>query len=140
MRKITKFRRSVRAISPVISVLLMIAIAVAAALVAYAWVTGYMDFTTTKVGKSIQIQSISTTAVYVQNVGDSKVTLKSCYINGDLDENATTQIDGEELLKSATFTINEFDTANIAAFSGEQITVRIVTTDGLAAEYTETFP
>jgi flagellin-like protein len=137
MKKITKIKRSVRAISPVISVLLMIAIAVAAALVAYAWVTGYMDFTTTKVGKSIQIQSISTTAVYVQNVGDSKVTLKSCYINGDLDDAATTQINGVELNKSETQTIDSF--TNTAAFSGEQITVRIVTTDGTAAEYTETF-
>ena len=60
MRNITKVRRSVRAISPVIAVLLMIAIAVVAALVAYAWIMGYMSGTTAKAGNAIQIQSITT--------------------------------------------------------------------------------
>jgi flagellin-like protein len=137
LKKLTKLRRSVKAISPVISVLLMIAIAVAAALIAYAWVTGYMDFTTTKVGKAIQIQSISTTAVYVQNIGDSKVTLNDLYINGDLDDAATAAIQGVELDPSETLGITAF--TNTAAFAEEQITVKIVTTDGTRAEYTETF-
>ncbi len=48
-----------RAISPVIATLLMIAIAVVASLVTYAWVMGYMNFTTEKTGKAIQIQSIA---------------------------------------------------------------------------------
>ena len=138
MRKLTRIRRSVRAISPVISVLLMIAIAVAASLVAYAWVMGYMDFTTTKVGKAIKIQSVSNSpAVYVQNVGDSDVTLKSCYINGVLDSAATTLIEDELLTKSSTYTIDSF--TDTAAFSAKQVTVKIVTTDGISAEYTETF-
>ena len=42
MRRITKIKRSVRAISPVIATLLMIAIAVAASFVVYAWVIGYI--------------------------------------------------------------------------------------------------
>ena len=138
MKKITKIKRSVRAISPVISVLLMIAIAVAASLVAYAWVSGYMDFTTTKVGKSIQIQSITQTpAVYVKNVGDSDVTLKSCYINGNLDNSATSQISNKELSVSETFEITQF--TNFPAFFEKQITVKIVTTDGTSTEHTETF-
>lgn len=83
-----KFRRNVKAISPVISVLLMIAVAVAASLVTYAWVMGYLSFTTTKVGKAIQIQSVAKTGeVYVQNVGDSVVTLANVYFNGtDIDD------------------------------------------------------
>ena len=106
MKKITKFRRSVKAISPVISVLLMIAIAVAASLVAYAWVMGYLDFTTTKVGKAIQIQSISTDSVYVQNVGDSPVTINAVYVDGDLMTITTDYtIDDPELDPSETATI-----------------------------------
>ena len=54
MRKITKFKRSIRAISPVVATLLMIAIAVIAALVVYAWVTGYMGNTTYKAGNAIK--------------------------------------------------------------------------------------
>jgi flagellin-like protein len=37
-----KIRKNVKAISPIISVLLMIAIAVVASLVVYAWVMGYI--------------------------------------------------------------------------------------------------
>ncbi len=58
-KTIRKFRRNARAISPVIATLLMIAIAVVASLVTYAWVMGYMNFTTEKTGKAIQIQSVS---------------------------------------------------------------------------------
>ncbi len=58
-KSIRKFRRNMRAISPVIATLLMIAIAVVASLVTYAWVMGYMNFTTEKTGKAIQIQSVS---------------------------------------------------------------------------------
>ena len=134
MKKITKFRRSVKAISPVISVLLMIAIAVAASLVAYAWVMGYMDFTTTKVGKAIQIQSVSgtTNTVYVQNVGDSDVVLTDLYVNGVLD---ATTVDDTPLIPGATRGL-------VAAitFTEPQVTVKVVASDGISAEYTETFP
>jgi PKD repeat protein len=86
MKAITKIRRSIRAISPVISVLLMIAIAVAASLVAYAWIMGYMGGTTSKVGKAILIQSMAPAEdgnllVYVQNVGQGAVTIGSVYVD-----------------------------------------------------------
>ncbi len=55
-----------RAISPVIATLLMIAIAVVASLVTYAWVMGYMNFPTEKTGKAIQIQSVSNATTQVQ--------------------------------------------------------------------------
>jgi archaeal type IV pilus assembly protein PilA len=72
------FRRNQKAISPVIATLLMIAIAVVASLVTYAWVMGYMGFTTTKTGQSIQIQSVSQTgAVYVQNIGSGEVAFSA---------------------------------------------------------------
>src|SRR5665647_666363 len=91
-KTIRKFRRNARAISPVIATLLMIAIAVVASLVTYAWVMGYMSFTTEKTGKAIQIQSVTydgTTndvfTIYVQNVGDSDLQIagtNSVFIEG----------------------------------------------------------
>ena len=62
----------------------MIAIAVVASLVAYAWVMGYMGGTTTNVGKAIQLPSFASQngqdtgplVVYVQNVGQGSVELK----------------------------------------------------------------
>jgi FlaG/FlaF family flagellin (archaellin) len=137
MRKITKIRRTVRAISPVISVLLMIAIAVAASLVAYAWVSGYMDFTTTKVGKSIQIQSISTTAVYVQNVGDSPVTITDIYVDGVLDTHNNLTA-ATPLGTSGTLTIL-FTSGYELPREGNQATIKIVTEDGISAQLTKTF-
>ena len=91
MMKYTKIRRNIKAISPVISVLLMIAIAVVAALVAYAWVMGYLNFQQSNTGKSINIQSYAPGPqgmnVYVQNVGQGMVDLNpsgAVYINDEL--------------------------------------------------------
>jgi flagellin-like protein len=89
MRKITRIKRSIRAISPVIATLLMIAIAVVASLVAYAWVMGYIGGTTSKTGNAIDIPSYASSAsnnliVYVQNVGQGPVQLKqdgAVYVN-----------------------------------------------------------
>ena len=85
VKKITKMKSSIKAISRVISVLL-IAIAVVA-LVAYAWIMGYIGGTTTKAGNSVVIQSFTTNGnlvVYVQNNGQGTVHLKqdsSVYVN-----------------------------------------------------------
>src|SRR3990170_1010178 len=92
-----RLRRSVRAISPVLSVLMMIAIAVAASLVAYAWIMGYIGGTTNKVGKAVLIQSQAPGAsridLYVQNVGQGPVTFVlsgSVYINDELQTTGVT--------------------------------------------------
>ncbi len=140
MRKITKIRRSVRAISPVIATLLMIAIAVVAALVAYAWIMGYMGSTTHKVGNAILIQSVGQDAngnmiVYVQNVGQGTVTFDptgSVYINGVLQDGLSSSDFGgtTTLSPEATATIN----TGTAWAAG--ITIKIVTTDGTFAEFT----
>ena len=99
VRNTTKFKRSIKAISPVIATLLMIAIAVVASLVVYAWVTGYMGNTTDKAGKAIAIPSLAGIAnpgtpkvgdlvVYVQNVGQGTVEVSSVYIDDALIDDA----------------------------------------------------
>jgi FlaG/FlaF family flagellin (archaellin) len=85
-------QRKSKGISTVIATLLMIVVAVAGSLVTYAWVSGYIGFTTNKAGNALQIQSVATnssaktiTAVYVQNVGQNSVPFGSSvtlYING----------------------------------------------------------
>jgi flagellin-like protein len=130
----------VKGISPVISVLLMIAIAVAASLVAYAWVMGYMDSTTAKVGETIQIQSVSNPTgivsdmVYVQNIGDSAVTIMDLYVDGALNNGALSQpLDPEA-------TVGIPVVGGFAADSALKVTVKVVTANGISAEYTKTFP
>ncbi len=65
----------------------MIAIAVVASIVAYAWVMGYIGGQTQKTGNQIQIQSYTSQGnliIYVQNTGQGTVHLKqdgSVYVN-----------------------------------------------------------
>jgi flagellin-like protein len=137
MRTITKIRRSIRAISPVISVLLMIAIAVVASLVAYAWIMGYMGATTTRVSKAIMIQSSAisdvwnTLLVYVQNVGSTPVEFISTacvYIN---DELKACNISGYNPLdqgETVTFVVGGADAM------GYPVRIKVVTIDGITAE------
>jgi flagellin-like protein len=131
-----KLRRNVKAISPVISVLLMIAVAVAASLVTYAWVMGYLGFTTNKVGKAIQIQSVAKDGtVYVQNVGDSTLTMAEAYLDGS-------QVTGTWSLPTiAPGETTWMDVNGASSFAGGQtVVVKATTEDGTFAELTKTFP
>lgn len=138
MRNITKIKRSIRAISPVISVLLMIAIAVVASLVAYAWVMGYMNFQTARTGQAIQIPSYapgtdtSHMIIYVQNVGQGTIEVGNVYIN-DAQATITEPADltiGEGQTKGITIQLPNSATWN----PGEQIEIKVVTTTGTSME------
>jgi flagellin-like protein len=138
VRKTTKFKRSIRAISPVIATLLMIAIAVVASLVVYAWVSGYIGGSTSKAGNSIQIQSFASSGgnlvVYVQNVGQGVVTLKpgqSLYVNGDL-----VPITGSSDITIAEGQTVELDTNT--PYSGEKVNIKVTTSSGTFAQSTGT--
>jgi flagellin-like protein len=54
-----QIRRSVNAISPVLAVLMMIAVAIVGSLVVYAWIMGYIDLSTAQSGEAIAIQMCS---------------------------------------------------------------------------------
>jgi len=132
-----------RAISPVIATLLMIAIAVAASLVTYAWVMGYMNFQTEKTGKAIQIQSVSSNTdgnitLYVQNVGNSPVTFtaQSVFINGTL---ATSDAATNPTLAagSTKTIIATLPPPGAVSFT---VNLKVTTQDGTFSTMTKTFP
>ena len=139
MRKITKLKRSVKAISPVISVLLMIAIAVVASLVAYAWVMGFIGGKTTKAGNAIQIQEESFSqagnlTLYVQNTGQGTVHLKqdgSVYVN-DVLHQITQSPAGTSLTAGQLIPIVQGQTVTLVIdcqyHSGDKI--KVVTVEG----------
>jgi flagellin-like protein len=159
-KNIRKFRRNMRAISPVIATLLMIAIAVVASLVTYAWVMGYMNFTTEKTGKAIQIQSVSysgapgvngldTYTIYVQNVGDSDVKFAGigtagtgvAYVNSASATVSTIKVGGVD-----TLSLPQQNTATVTVAvpggttSGvTSITIKVSTTDGTFSQITQQF-
>ena len=132
----TEFHRSIRAISPVIATLLMIAIAVVASLVVYAFATGYIGDTTSKTGKAIQLQSFavddsSNLHVYVQNVGQGNVELSqqgSVYVNSELVPIT--------MPSQPKIPISEGETVDITVplpsgySDGDRLEIKVTTTDG----------
>lgn len=123
-----------KAISPVLAVLLMIAVAVAAALITYAWVMTYLSSTTSRAGHAIQIQSVdfAGATVYVQNVGDGALIISDVYENGAL---ATGPL---------ASTLPEGDTLGLPIVgvygAAAEVHLRIVCEDGTFTEGTYTVP
>jgi flagellin-like protein len=154
MKKIRKFRREAKAISPVIATLLMIAIAVVASLVTYAWVMGYMNFTTAKTGKAILIQSVSNVTtttpannkltLYVQNVGDSAVTFndQSVFVNGaQITPNPSLGASGVTVAAGSTTTIIvPYSPSGAVVPVTFTVDLTVTTTDGTFSSTTTTFP
>lgn len=149
MKDRTKIRRSVKGVSQVISVLLMIAIAVAAALIAYAWIMGYIGGTTNTTGKSLQIQNVANPSaggswliIYVQNVGQSQVHLKqdgSVYVNDVLHKityspaNNLTRVGNGELLPIAVGQTKEL-VIDYWYIPGTTLRIKVVTIEGTFME------
>jgi len=132
-------RRNKKGVSDVIAVLLMIAIAVAASLIAYAWVMGYLGGTTNKVGNAIQIQSFAKTgttmSVWVQNVGAGDVKVDSLYVNG------IQELTGQSLtLPKGNTTVLQTPSFDTTWSSPNTVDIRVVCTDGTPAEATGTVP
>jgi FlaG/FlaF family flagellin (archaellin) len=134
-------RKKVRAISPVLAILLMIVITVAASLVTYAWVMGYITFTTEKAGQAAQIQSValvgSDLKVYVLNVGEGVVNFDedgedTLYLNG---LTIKTTIDKPQLGEGETAT---FTVPNQGALTGQTVTIKVVSRRGTFSEATTT--
>jgi PKD repeat protein len=126
--------------------LLMIAIAVVASLVVYAWVTGYIGGTTTKASNSMLIQSASHTTdnfliVYVQNVGQGTLELNqgaSVYVNSVL-KSITVSTPAISAAGKVSFPPGTTAslTTNYSPYTGkEKLKIKITATDGTFAEYT----
>ena len=150
-----KIRKNVKALSPIISVLLMIAIAVVASLVVYAWVMGYIGYQTGKTGDSVVIQSVSwnpeatpptgsyPTAIYAQNIGSTTITIvygQSYYYGGVLDTAATLNggTANVAIAPGQTVTIKPSSTTVIPP--GTQFTMKVTTLGGTYSQVTETVP
>jgi flagellin-like protein len=143
-----KVRRNVKAISPVISVLLMIAIAVVASLVTYAWVMGYIGFTSDKASKAIQIQSVANqedgTHVYLQNVGNSPVTFATPLVYTDGAGELATPVAGSGFTGTnnmlASGATGDFLLGTTIPNDGIAHIVKVASDDGTFSQVSVTFP
>ncbi len=146
MRHIKRhIRRNVKAISPVLAVLMMIAVAIAGSLVVYAWVMGYIGLSTERSGQAIMIQNMANDGddllVYVQNVGEGIVQIEesgSLYINSILVDCTITGV----TVSDGLATLDQGDTATLtyidgAAIPGQKVTAKVTTLLGTSAEKVE---
>lgn len=134
-----------KAVSPVIATLLLIVIAVAAAVLTYIWVTGYMGTiapreTPTQLKERIKIDAVRISdgdvIIYVSNIGDTATQIVSGYV---LTENYIAVCsDGT----ASPSTINPGETATVSISgcsgsltSGETYVAKVSAKGGAEATY-----
>jgi hypothetical protein len=129
-----------RGISPVLTVLLLIAVSVGSALITQIWVVTYVDSTMSKVEHVIWIPSVhfreesSTIAItiYVQNIQEGTVQLTQVYINEAM-------VREEDMSMSESGFIEESETCTITVINqlfekDEEIRIKVVSIDGVSTE------
>jgi len=137
-----------KAVSPVIATLLLIVIAVAAAVLTYIWVTGYMGTiapreTPTQLKERIKIDAVSVTtgsvSIYVSNIGDTATQIVGGYV---LTESYTAVCgDGTTSITiSPSSTINPGETATVSISgcsltSGKTYIAKVSAKGGAEATY-----
>ena len=138
-----------RGISPVIAVLLLIVIAVAAAVLTYIWVVGYMGSLqqqsgTQQLQERIKIEAVkyadTTLTIYVRNIGEVDVTISAAYlINASgtvIASNTGLTVDLDPGQVSGD---NDVQIKNVDLSAGATYTVKVVTDKGTEATYTFTY-
>ncbi|MEN3056480.1 MAG: archaellin/type IV pilin N-terminal domain-containing protein [Candidatus Methanosuratincola petrocarbonis] len=135
-----KLPKCKKGVSPIIATLLLIVIAVAAAVVTYSFVMGFIGTSTNPSGQQGQLTydaytfdaDSGTLSVYIRNTGTKTVTIQNCYVNGI--QNSTSLVGTTTIAPGAVERINATDYTGIT--SGVGYTVRFVCTDGTILEFT----
>jgi len=136
-----------RGVSPVIATLLLIVIAVAAAVLTYVWITGYIGRTTSatetpQLQEKIKINAVTVTSnsvsISVANIGNVNVTLAGAYIlfqNGTVVNNCRNSLTINLQPGGITDTVQ---ISNCALTKGLTYIAKVVTAKGTEATYTFT--
>ncbi|RLE62717.1 MAG: hypothetical protein DRJ38_09145 [Thermoprotei archaeon] len=143
-----------RGVSPVIAVLLLIVIAVAAAVLTYLWVLGYIG-TVQSTGGTEQLQerikiegvNIDTSTdkiavIYVRNVGDVAFHITSVYLS-DASGVVTADVNRDLVVPPGNVeTLDSGDLPNVTGYKlseGISYVIKVVTKSGTEATYTFTY-
>jgi len=136
-----------KGVSPIIATLLLIVIAVAAAVVTYAFVTGFIGTATSQsnqqgamsidTGNVVTLANSSTSiTVYVRNTGTKSETLSVVYVDNALQTDSANVFFGfapAVIAPNAVSTVTITSTLNWADASAH--TVKVVATDGTPVAY-----
>ena len=138
MKKLKKLLRAKRAFSPVIASLILMLLAVAAGVVVYSYVMGWLGGATQNPGGQkgeLQFDSIYATAsdnvikIYVRNIGGKDLTLSdSIYVQGTKFTNATTLTTSLTVGSLAYLQVDTTGTIDLT--QGYHYEVKVTCTDG----------
>ena len=141
-----QMKRGHRGVSTSLTIVLMIIILVIAAAVVYAWMMGYLDFSTERSKEAINVPSVINDAtdtdllVYVQNTGEDPTQLKQSkclYVNGTL---VPCTISGVNV-SDGVATLTKLDVAILtyaggAVLPGEKVEIKVTAVSGVFATKT----
>lgn len=133
-----KLPKCKKGVSPIIATLLLIVIAVAAAVVTYSFVMGFIGTSTNPSGQQGRLNLDSyvlyenSFSIYARNIGTKEVEVDAVYIQGqkaEIDESVKIPINTAQKIEG---TPSEGQTIT----PGNSYTVRLVCTDGTILEFT----
>jgi len=140
VKKLKDLFRGKRAFSPVIAALILMLLAVAAGVVVYAYVMGWLGGATQNPGGQkgeLQYDSLHATAssdvikIYVRNVGGKDVLLEAIYVDGTKFDNTTTITTSSGTLSVKELGYLEVDTTGTTdLLEGYYYEVKVTCTDG----------
>jgi len=130
-----RFRMNRRAVSPVISVLLMVAVAVAAAILVYVWGMGLIGTLQTGGGSQTREQieldaynwKTADLVLYLRNVGASNVVVDAVYMAG---EQATAGAGTILTVQGPVVAVTVSPPGPITLVDGVAYTIKVVTLSG----------
>ena len=132
-----KNKSTKKGVSPVIAVLLMIAIAVAAAILVYVWAMGLIGTLTGTGGQQVKEQIIMDAynwqtpagpmTIYMRNVGSSQIIVDAVYVGG---ASAASNMNSQLTLQSTASPIAVSIPTSISPTSGVAYTVKVITKTG----------
>jgi len=135
--------RTLRAVSPVVATALLVLIAVATAVILYLWVSGTVANQPTQqqtLNEEIKIDAVKYDAannelvVYVRNVGSALANITTAYVinvttGSVIAENTSANV----VLKPGD--VGEVYIGNVALHAGDSVIIKVVTKDGVEAQY-----
>ncbi|MEN3016974.1 MAG: archaellin/type IV pilin N-terminal domain-containing protein [Candidatus Methanosuratincola petrocarbonis] len=132
-----KLPKSKKGVSPIIATLLLIVIAVAAAVVTYSFVMGFIGTSTNPSGQQGQMSIDSATIyangsfnIYVRNTGSKALTVDAVYINNRLAEGNM----NKSLPIGQSIQLLNTNVSGFGLTPGQSYTVKVVCIDGTTVE------
>ena len=144
--------RSLKALSPIVAVVMLILIAIAASVLVYVWMSGLVASTPTTeptLEERIKIEGVSvsdqdttwgngneTVVIYVKNVGKIRVENATGYVINSIDDSMVCQKEAYLTASLGVGTVRTITLENCTIAIGVPYIAKVVTTKGTEATYT----